>query len=174
MTKFPPDDAASTNASPEPDAASTAPELIAMSPLSEPALSTVMVPPVRLPKVMAPLVVLVLPAPLSSVRVMAPVPALIVLPDAMVMTAAPLARWASTTPLLALALAMAVKLPLSVVMLASRRMLRPADRVKAPPLPAGLLTMTSLETVMSLLACRVRAVPVLSTAVIASGWMVTV
>ena len=67
------------------------------------------------------------PSPVSSVT-----------PGAAVMTAGPGSRWASTTPLdQCRSLAINVRLPLSVVMPASRRMLRPASRVRAPPLPPG-------------------------------------
>ena len=129
-----------------------------------PLLTAVMLPAVMLRRLMSPLVAWVLPAPSRRVRATVPVPALMLVPLAMVMTAAPASRLASTAPLAVVSFAVSVRLPLSVVMLALSKMDRPACRVSAPPLPPALLAVSAVESVMSLLACSVTAVPASSRA----------
>ena len=86
-----------------------------------------------------------------------PVPTFRLTPLAMTMSPLPESRCAGTAPG---SLATAVRLPLAVVTLALKRMLRPACNVSAPPvLPA---TVIALEMVRSLLACNVTAVPLAS------------
>ena len=112
-----------------------------------------------LASVTVPAMLLVLPAPSRRSMLTVPVPAVMVAPTAWVMLAAPASRCTFTTPLAAVSLAIRVKLPLSVVILALSRMDRPACKVKAPPLPPVLFTVSAVDKVMSLLACRVTAVP---------------
>ena len=123
--------------------------------------------------VMAPGAVVVIPAPLAMSSVSVPVPRLSVVPDATVITAAPAARSAATTPSAAVSLAVSVRLPLSVVMLALMSTLFPADSVSAPPLPPALATI-GLFTVMSLLAWSTTAVPLSSVRVRKPGVTVIV
>ncbi len=113
------------------------------------------VPPVTLRNEISPAVLLVLPMPVPRRIVTLPVPALIKVPLAIVMAAAPASRCASITPVAKSSLAYKFRLPLSVSILAFNRMLRPACRVSVPPLPLTLLTRILLLTVMSLLACRI-------------------
>ena len=75
---------------------------------------------------------------LRRLIVRVPVLTLSVVPPARVMTALPLSRSASTTPLATVSLAVRVRFPLSVVMFALISRLRPAWRVRLPPLPPGL------------------------------------
>ena len=56
-----------------------------------------------------------------------------VTPLASVITAVPESRFALTTPFAAVSFAVALKLPLAVVIFALIRMLRPACNVRAPP-----------------------------------------
>ena len=93
-------------------------------------------------------------------------PVSIVVPVAIVMTASPAKRCASTTPADSGAFANNVRFPLSVVMFALMRMLRPASSVSEPPLPEELFTTMGLLTVISLLACRMTLVPLASVSVI--------
>ncbi len=130
-----------------------------------PLLLSVTLLAVMVPSVMSSEAKTLLPAPVPSVMTTLPVPALIAVPVVMVRAAAPGPRSLSTTPSAAVSLAISVRLPLPVVMLAVMRILRPAWRVRSPPLPDGLLTVIALETVMSLLACKTTAVPVSSVAV---------
>ena len=150
----------------------TAPLKIISLPAVIPALVKAREPAVMACRVISPLVLLVLPVPGRRSMLTAPLPALMLVPAAMVMTAAPLSRLALTTPLARLSLAMAVKLPLSVVMAALSKMLRPAWKVRAPPLPPVLLALKAAFRVRSLLACRVTAVPALSRAVRSSVYRV--
>ena len=112
-------------------------------------------------KVISPKLLLVKPAPLLRVIVVFPVPESSVTPGAIVMTALPGSLLASMTPLAVVSLPVNVKLPLSVVMLALTRILRPACKVIAPPFPPVLLVVMAVLTVISLLACNAMAVPVL-------------
>ncbi len=130
-----------------------------------PVLMASMLAALMVRSVMSPLAVWVLPAPSSRRTLTAPLPASMLLPAPMVMSALPLSRCASSTPWAVVSLAISVRLPLSVLMLALIRMDRPACRASAPPLPPGLLALMAVETEMSLLACSVTLVPALSSAV---------
>ena len=88
-----------------------------------------------------------------------PVPASILVPLAIEIRAAPASRALSTTPLAAVSLAVSVNLPLSVLMFPLSNIERPACRVSAPPVPLALLVTRLVDSVMSLLACSVSAVP---------------
>ncbi len=125
-------------------------------------------------RVIAPLALLVKPAPVSSRIVVLPVPESSVTPGAMEITALPASRKASTTPEASGLLPVSVRLPLSVIILALTRRLRPACKVKSPPLPPGLLAIIGLLTVMSLLACSTTAVPAFKVRVKKSLVIVTV
>ena len=76
-----------------------------IAPALGPALSTVSAWATMLRKVMSPLVVLVLPAPFLICKMTSPVPALMLMPLAMVIAAAPASRFAFTTPSAAVAFA---------------------------------------------------------------------
>ena len=110
-------------------------------------------------RVISPLVLSVKPAPVPRVIFTFPVPASIEVAGAIVIPAAPASRCASTTPLATVSLAVIVRLPLSVLILALMLMLRPACKVKSPPLPPGLLITMSLSKEIPLLACSTNAVP---------------
>ena len=135
---------------------------------------TVRVAAVIVVRLITPLVELVLPAPSRRSSVTLPLPALILVPLAMRITAAPGSRWLSTTPFARRALAIRVSAPLSVVRLAFSKMLRPACKVSAPPAPAGLLTISGSASVRSLLAGRVTAVPLFSVRARKAGVMLMV
>ena len=102
---------------------------------------------------------LVSPIPVLRCIVTIPEPALMVVPLASVITAVPASRFASTTPFTTVSFAVALKLPLAVVIFALMRMLRPACNVREPPVVP--VTAISSLIVMSLFACSVRLVPAL-------------
>ena len=83
----------------------------------------------------------------------------------MVITAAPLARSAFTTPSAAVSLAIRLRLPFVLLILALSRRERPAFRLRVP-LPVEAI---AAFTVRSLLACNVTAVPAFSSVVIWLG-----
>ena len=128
-----------------------------------------MVPAVISRNVISPLSLLVLPAPSRSSMSTLPSPVLIVVPGAMVITALPGERKASTTPFSAVSLAASVRLPLLVEMLALTRMLRPACSERSPLLVLWFPARMAELTVMSLLALSTRLLPPLSREVISSG-----
>ena len=99
--------------------------------------------------------------PPLATSVTTPVPALMLTPLPRVRVAVPLSRLAPMAPG---SPATAVRLPLSVLIVALSAIERPACSVKAPPLPDRLLALMAAETVMSLLACNVTAVPASSSA----------
>ena len=100
----------------------------------------------------SPLAAFVLPAPERSSIVTVPLPASIVVLAAILMTAVPASRCESTTPLANRSLAMIVRSPSSVVMLAFRITLRPACNVSDPPAAFELATTMGALMVKSLLA----------------------
>ena len=104
----------------------------------------------RLARTMFPLVLFVV-GPLLISRAIFALPALRVVPVAMVIVAGPASRFASTTPLATVSLAVRLIAPLFVVMLALTRMLRPAWSVSVCP---AVVSVMALVTVMSLLAWR--------------------
>ena len=94
-----------------------------------------------------------------KVKVTVPVPALRLVPPAWVMTALPASRCALTTPLLTQSLPVMVRLAFLRAMLALSSTERPAWRVSEPLLMLVGLEVSADDTVMSLLACKVTAVP---------------
>ena len=137
-----------------------------------PLLVATRLPAVILLNVMSPLVRFVFPVPALIVEVKTPVPVFIVVPEARVITAVPESRCASTTPLAVRSFAISVRLPLSVVIFALTRTERPACKVRLPPLPLALFAVITLDTVMSLLACRMTFVPADNAVVIVVGVIV--
>ena len=150
--------------------AARVPEAIVMpDPVVRPLFTALIVPAVISHNVILPLSRFVLPAPSRISMVTLPLPVLILEPAPMVITALPEVRKVSTTPLSLESLAMSVRLPFLVEMLAFMRMLRPAFSARLPLFIPGLLLKMSELTVMSLLAFSITFSPALSRVVISSG-----
>ena len=139
---------------------------------SRPWLLTVIARPARSPTTRLPAALAVLSVLFSTLSVRVPVPVSTEVPGAMTICETQVLQSASTTPPASVWLAMAVKLPLSVVIGAYMRTERPASSVRSPPWPLAEVV-TALSTVMSLLACSVTSVPALSRPVSVAGVMTT-
>ena len=92
-------------------------------------------------------------------KVISPEPAFRDLVAARTISALPLSRCASITPLAAVSLAIIVIKPPLVVMLSLMLTERPARKVSPPADCAKPPTCTALLTVISLEACKVKSVP---------------
>ena len=144
--------------------ATVAAVLLRMLPI---ALLTTTLPALTLPSTTLPWI----SPPACTVRSTLPVPASMDTPSFMKMPGVQVPQSVATTPSASLALASALKLPLSVTTSALMWIARPACSDRSPPLPWGLLVTTALATVMLLLACSVTSVPASSMPVITPGVM---